>query len=1801
MGISILLAANQSLYGNLIPQDLQAPGRLALDSSASGLPQLDKYVSIADVFLPSADLGNRYGKPNTYLSPKVVSSPLRGEGRVRGINDLLRNPSQKLVIYLEDAHGVTAAQTNIAETMRELAREGNLREPWIALEGSRAGEIDHRILSVYPHLPTKNKVAEALLAKGLLNGADYFAVRYKPKAKLFGVEEGDLAEQNREAYRNFISLKPQVDQALRHLDKANSILKDRIYYGDLVELNQIAEKLEKDASRFTVHLAQLQYLGEKNKIELKKYPSLYQFLELKSLDAKITGRPDLEKERAEFSNLSRSLEAGKLFKDLDAFIIDLWNKLLFYEEARAAYFINRAVQFYKKLFAFSLTPDEYQQYVKHPELYSFEALQEKIRKYYFILRPRSLRPTAKQMLLLEEASQYPLNFYRLAEERNQFLSKNIAALLDQSPDKKVFFVAGGFHRESITAALKDMQIPYLVMTPRIANGEGQENYWRLLAKDAQNPSFPRLIRHPRGSGEPVGGIRHKEGRTRQVLWRELQQESMDSPVEPGNDVSTVALEDRFAAGNMENLLFREGVVRDIEATHSNFSAALPQYFHRLGYADKSLILKRIGPTISTQARSELRSQDYPPVVIKLGDFVNNYYASNGRQPQNTAALAAALSKVLSENLNKASKGQLKLNVNILSAYLQKIEWERETESRNAAEDLVPANIYKYPLHIGFTEMKDSQIRWRDAISRKKDSFEIIFNLEVIEEFLKAGQGMAELLIAVTLRNDFVGHILNRYKELYEGKLAEKKLKQPDVQKDKKITAQQQMIAARRYINNYNYLNVILNDRGPKEGAAPRLAFTRVLTKILRDRTFEQKTVFLENLAAELDTPGNWYLILEDFIKRGKIKEVPAIGPEVPDISIDDQENGRRFKIEEYLDEGGMGKVYLAHDRLNKRKAVVKIIDYRGKPEESMVRYYREIEALRQTSHPNIVEIYHFAPPKGKIPVGYMALEYVQGDNLGKFLNKFKERKLPLYMAFEIVLQIGEALQHAHEKGIIHRDVKPANIMVNLRNSHHVQAKLLDFGLNKFVEELAANTDTKSGTVLGTPQYIPPEQAVAKNVTPAADMYALGYVLYEMLTGRKLVHASTMMEYLLGSRHGIHPKVSELNPEIKNLAPELHNRIDLVVEAMVSLFYEGLDPASEYWDGIVSDSDAHIRTMVQTKKGPQVEVMNLKDPKVKAQALRGKEGGVLVRPRDEAALDELESLRDIFRPKKAEVSKTFSQAVSRSDQGKKKKALAREPAPTEIYDPAGHPVIPGHRKAAPSRSSLKKYLILAAAAFFVTVIGILTTVFWPGQTTGPTKSGSSQITSPSGTISYEGSMQFNGNGDAIVINSLLGQPTNVTLVALVDLKAPGKYGSEIIDIGHTFVLRADSSSNGFMGIWRISGEPPNTLWGNITFKENIAEKGRKLLVASLDNINHVQTLWINGKQVARTNKLQGVTYDPKFNSSIIGIHPISKDHDFFGELIQLQVFGKAVGPEKVKLIHEATTSSQKHKEMMADPELRSNLLLYLVADEKGIHDLSENVPREAITIRGNPIISVTHKDGRKTTVPLGPNGLASPRSELRQLPELKQPIITDFSARKIPLDIRTKTFRRSIVASNKNALLIFDYDEKLVRSLFRKSPRLPNTHVIFLKQKDQQVRSEIRAMKSTYGFEIIDSNKRANQLKPGHELERTLNHLAVASKIPVQNLGTPVIFAENFDEDIELPENLTETKAIYLRFNKHSFIRKLPERVANAVTGIALSKNVLDVFDSHMLNRKGNVVEVTKFAIQQVQDYLKFISKVARYA
>ena len=241
----------------------------------------------------------------------------------------------------------------------------------------------------------------------------------------------------------------------------------------------------------------------------------------------------------------------------------------------------------------------------------------------------------------------------------------------------------------------------------------------------------------------------------------------------------------------------------------------------------------------------------------------------------------------------------------------------------------------------------------------------------------------------------------------------------------------------------------------------------------------------------------------------------------------------RYRVLKELGRGAMGLVYLGKDPTIQRFVAIKTMrldpaDHDDKLQDVKARFFREAESTGRLSHPNIVTIYDAGEEND---LGYIAMELIEGIPLKQWARK--PNLMPVNEVLLTVATVADALDYAHQQGVVHRDIKPANIMLTKDRV----VKVMDFGIAK----MASSSKTQTNIVLGTPTYMSPEQIAGKKVDGRSDIFSLGIVLFELLTGQLPFTADNLSAVLFSIAHHPHPDIQTLRPDLPPMVQEIVDR------------------------------------------------------------------------------------------------------------------------------------------------------------------------------------------------------------------------------------------------------------------------------------------------------------------------------------------------------------------------------------------------------------------------------------------------------------------------------------------------------------------------------------------------------------------------------------------------------------------------------------------------------------------------------------
>ncbi|MFI5256954.1 MAG: protein kinase [Gemmatimonadales bacterium] len=278
----------------------------------------------------------------------------------------------------------------------------------------------------------------------------------------------------------------------------------------------------------------------------------------------------------------------------------------------------------------------------------------------------------------------------------------------------------------------------------------------------------------------------------------------------------------------------------------------------------------------------------------------------------------------------------------------------------------------------------------------------------------------------------------------------------------------------------------------------------------------------------------------------------------------------RYHILKRIGEGGMGRVYLGeHVKMNRQCAIKVMSPALVNDHESAARFAREASSAARIIHPNVAAVFDYGESEGLI---YLVMEYVEGEPLSRILAR--EAPLSVERALELARQIADGLGAAHELGIVHRDLKPDNILVARTRAGKEVPKVVDFGIAKAVQDNSNDALTRTGLVIGTPEFMSPEQLLGDPIDARSDLYALGCILHLMLTASP-PFAATTREQMIKRR------LTEDAPHVQQLDAGLPDSVDRIVQRLLAR-----SPADRYGSAAeVRDALAGTHSRRTTPEAP----------------------------------------------------------------------------------------------------------------------------------------------------------------------------------------------------------------------------------------------------------------------------------------------------------------------------------------------------------------------------------------------------------------------------------------------------------------------------------------------------------------------------------------------------------------------------------------------------------------------------------------
>jgi serine/threonine protein kinase len=282
----------------------------------------------------------------------------------------------------------------------------------------------------------------------------------------------------------------------------------------------------------------------------------------------------------------------------------------------------------------------------------------------------------------------------------------------------------------------------------------------------------------------------------------------------------------------------------------------------------------------------------------------------------------------------------------------------------------------------------------------------------------------------------------------------------------------------------------------------------------------------------------------------------------------------QYKLVQYLGYGAMARVYKAFHTELRRNAAIKVLHpHFSSDPDFLLQFKAEAQNLARLRHPNIVQVYD-ASVAGNYP--YLVMEFIDGITLKFLIEEYREKRvrIPLIRTLRTIYSVGLALAYAHQRNIIHRDVKPSNIMIEESG----RVVLADFGLARLTTR---RSDTETGTIKGTPAYMAPEQALGRASNPRSDIYSLGVIFYELLTGRQPYSDENPLA--IAMKHVSDPLIPP-----RAVVPEIPEEVEkIVLRAMIKNPNERYSTAKEYLQDLTK-----VRLQIKTTRLPTASLSSL---------------------------------------------------------------------------------------------------------------------------------------------------------------------------------------------------------------------------------------------------------------------------------------------------------------------------------------------------------------------------------------------------------------------------------------------------------------------------------------------------------------------------------------------------------------------------------------------------------------------------------
>jgi len=1070
--------------------------------------------------------------PLPLITPNILLKELSPE--VCAVERVWQAPSQKqdrlgeypLVVLLQEAHMNYQAQKNIIDTLtyfQERFETLNLgREMTIGLEGNPYEKINTDLFTAFPLPEVTQEVSQAFLESSKIDGAEYFAINVNREARLHGIDDPVLYEDNDRAYQRFLPVQQKNKKILTNLLSAFNSLKSQVYSKSLKKLDESKKVLEKDINQMRVHLNLLFQLSKLKEINTEVSPAVVGMMSLFEKQDRLDERALIEEfsqsgmardpmmEEAVWKKLviqfwdglnpeqqwkypsmkqwvqlqvaMEELIASDFFGELESLETDLFTSLVRSKDEQLLVQIDPYLSQFQRMIDFALTQKNYGQLKKDLLDISNFSLWEKLDSLF---QRRNIQ--FKSVPVINDLwgdFEHVFNFYDVALKRDLVLAENIHKLLDDSTSNVVFVVLGGFHTEGVTQRLQEKNISYLQLLPMANPDEDESLYWQKI------------------SGERQGLEKWLAEKSTRKLTSKL--------------VRTPSTEPEFIALGMEVVTMQMSVAQEVYAAAA------------LGEPQKAQMFIKV-------------AEEYKRNLAGIDNFsLWNF------------ALSKLIQDVRTQLLEVQSGRRQQIEFPVFQFNLEgvpyKIMIQRYSDSGSA---WAPDNVIPNPVYLGGVQ--------NVVVGSQNKRFRLL-----VHRGLKLALSV-KLLQRVTnkYKSDIPrGDDYKFWRDLLESYAAHGSA-QLGTDPNVNLSSIQFAHEGDPYAFYLQVFDPSTNNWGPDYATKwvpkgseisvadiPEIILGSKRYRIMAER--RPSTVALDAFASA--TPASAGFVLDDdssdtgggpaagglFLDSSSH---PLGGPHLRELAINElgpklnqltqSDASIPYVITGFIAKGGMGYVFKAEEKATGRTVAVKTLQPKWLEESELKeRFKREAEVLIELGNGEssylTTEAYDYRELsipgyQGSMPAYSMELL----ENAGDFgdLQKAYGGKVDMDLGIQSVALYALSLHAFHVKGVLHRDIKPANMGLKLVrpedvskydpnqlitvNQGNIQGTfipiVLDLGFAKVNSEVmgrSIDTLTQTRDVMGTPMFMAPEQRRdTKHVDARAEVYAVALSLFNMITGR----------------------------------------------------------------------------------------------------------------------------------------------------------------------------------------------------------------------------------------------------------------------------------------------------------------------------------------------------------------------------------------------------------------------------------------------------------------------------------------------------------------------------------------------------------------------------------------------------------------------------------------------------------------------------------------------------------------------------